>query len=274
MPLKIVISVFTAMLMALAPASADRLDHLAGLQGDYINLDSKTLQRSFHIYVRLPLDYDETKTDYPVVYLLDGDIAFPMIGAYHYLLQVDEPDIPEAIIVGISYGSFDPANGNFRAIDYSTPPLEDGDPFGGAFAYQQFLKTELIPYVEKNYRANPNRRIIMGQSRGGHFALYSAYTNPDLFWGRIISNPALYPNKDLFFAGETRPDPSNARIYFSSGGNDLPHLRKDALRWFAQWSDDPAPWDLKTETIENGTHAARYVDVYRNGMKWLFADDR
>lgn len=265
---------FALLLFFVTPANADRLSNLAALKHtDYFSIEARDLKRPFHIYVRTPLDYDETDTDYPVVYLLDGDITFPIIGAYHYLLQYDEKAVPEAIIVGISYGSFDPDNGNFRAIDYSTPPLDDGDPHGGASTFQRFLKYELIPRVEKTYRADASRRIIMGQSRGGHFGLYSAMTNPDLFWGRIISNPSFEPNKDLFFADETLPDPAPVKVYLSSAQGDWPELKTDAKAWMSRWQYTEPPWQLKFAEPEGMTHAASIVHAYRDGMKWLFESE-
>lgn len=243
---------------------------LAGLAGDYFLLDSKTLERPFHIHVRYPEGYGESGAAYPTVYLLDGDILFPILGAYHLLLHYDEP-VPEAIVVGIAYGTFDPDNGNHRSTDYSTPPLEDSDPAGGAAAFQRFLKTELIPQVERRYRANPERRILVGQSRGGHFVLYSAFTDPDLFWGRIASNPPLTPNREIFFAAPASATGSDLRLYFASGARDWERLRAPALDWFAHWRGrEDTPWRLKAETIENGVHAASLVEVYRKAMIWLF----
>ncbi|MBT8473136.1 MAG: hypothetical protein KJN99_11080 [Marinicaulis sp.] len=189
--------------------------------------------------------------------------------------------MPEAIIVGISYGSFYPKNGNYRATDYSTPPLpeefrngvDDGDVHGGAAAFQQFIKYEVIKHIEENYRTDPSRRILMGQSRGAHFALYSAHTDPDLFWGRIASNPSFEPNKDIFFADETLPDMNNAKLYVSSAERDLPDLKSDANAWAARWESDTPPWELKFAEPAGETHAAGIVRVYRDGMKWLFGGE-
>ena len=85
------------------------IDHLTGLKGDYFRYESKQVGRPFHIYVRLPMDYAANpEKRYPVVYLLDGDTLFPILGANHLFLHFDE-NLPEAIVVGIAYGSFDPA---------------------------------------------------------------------------------------------------------------------------------------------------------------------
>ncbi|MEM9013985.1 MAG: alpha/beta hydrolase-fold protein [Pseudomonadota bacterium] len=265
--------IFTLSAGALARGES-RLDILPSLgASDYVELRARDLDRSFHIHVRKPQDYDESNQDYPTIYLLDGDILFPIFGAYHYLLQYDEPSIPEAIIVGISYGAFGAENGNRRGIDYATPPLEDGDPQGGAAAFQRFLKFELIPHVEKTYRSDPDRRILVGQSRGGHFVLFSAYTDPELFWARIASNPSFEPNKEFFFAGETLPDPTNAKLFLASGERDIPAFRADAEAWARQWTGGvDAPWRLQAVTIDSGTHAAEIVDVYQRGLRWIFSD--
>lgn len=262
-----------AAIACFANANAAPIDHLAGLAGDYFKLDSENVGRPYHIYVRLPEDYDPASKKYPVVYLLDGDIAFPIIGAYHLLLHYDEP-VPEAIIVGISYGSFDPNKGNYRSVDYSTPPLEDGDLEGGAAAYQTFLADELFPAIETRYAADPAKRILVGQSRGAHFVLYSAISRPDLFWGRIASNPSLNPNREFFFQSLAEMAPADSNLFFSSGSRDRESLRAGALELFDHFEHEPEkPWRLKTVTLESETHAAGFVNVYREGMIWLFSTD-
>ena len=63
--------------------------------------------------------FGPARTHYPVVYLLDGDSLFPMLAANHLFLTYDE-QLPEAIVVGIAYGSFDPSI-NRRDIDFTLP---------------------------------------------------------------------------------------------------------------------------------------------------------
>lgn len=174
------------------------LDHLPALSGDYFEFQSETVGRSFHVYVRLPQGYEaDPNARYPVVYVLDGDSLFPIVAANHLFLNYDE-NIPEAIVVGIAYGSFDPAI-NKRGFDFSAPAPDAGPEEGGAPAFQRFLRSELIPEIEDRYRADPSRRVLFGQSRSGYMVLYSAFTEPELFWGRIASNPAFDPGRERFF---------------------------------------------------------------------------
>lgn len=266
-----------------APALADKLDFLPGIApADHTRFVSEATGRPYHIFVRLPLDYDETEQSYPTVYALDGDLLFPILGANHYLLSFDEETVPEAIVVGIAYGTFDPENGNYRTVDYSTPPLppefrqgvDDGGADGGAAKFQKFISDELIPMIEGKYRADPARRILIGQSRGAHFVLYSAYTQPDLFWGRIASNPSLKPGEDLFFGDLSEIPSSNSHLFFSSGERDIERLRKEALALFDHLSkQERTPWRLRTKTMENETHATGVTNVYRDAMKWFFTDE-
>ena len=101
--------------------------------------------------------------------------------------------------------------------------------------------------------------------------LYSAFVDPDLFWGRIASNPSFDPGRELFFSEAAPSSRTDLGIVVTSGSRDIPGLREVALEWFEAWKGrDDAPWAVKAATIEGGTHAATSPDSYRLGMIWLF----
>lgn len=246
------------------------LDHLPALRGDYFRIHSEAVDRPFHIYVRLPADY-EARPDqrYPVVYLLDGDSLFPILAVHHLFLTFDE-SLPEAIVVGIAYGGFEPAV-NRRDVDFMAPDPGLSPEAAGAPAFLRFLEAELLPTVEQRYRADPARRILFGQSHGGSFVLYSALANPDLFWGRIASNPSFRPEAGLFHGRPAAASRKDLGLVVTSGSRDRPALRERALRWFESWAGrKDVPWAIHTVTIDNGTHAANSTDAYRAGITFLF----
>ena len=247
------------------------LDHLPALRGDYFRIDSDATGRPYHIYVRYPEGYDPAAdVRYPTVYLTDGDSLFPILAANHLFLHYDE-DLPEALVVGIAYGGFDPAV-NRRNIDFQSPG--DGVEEPGAEAFQRFLETELIPRIEGDYRSNPQRRVLFGQSRGGAFVLYSAVTDPDLFWGRIASNPSITPGIESLLAPAADTTRADLGVVVTSGTRDRPDLQAEAAQWLQHWESQPArPWRLHSVRIEGGTHAANAPDAYRAGMLWLFGRD-
>lgn len=192
-------AILFALVLSLAAATPSQaepkpepLQHLPAITGDYFPVHSDAADWDYHIYVRLPPDYAEhPEHKYPIVYLLDGDSLFPVVGGNHIFLNIDDK-IPEAIIVGIAYGGF-ASPPNRRHIDFM-PPGPDVKPGDARIAdFHAFLKDELIPAVEPRYRVDPQRRILFGQSRGGAMVLYSAFVDPDLFWARIASNPSWKP---------------------------------------------------------------------------------
>ncbi len=240
----------------------------AALRGDYVFLDSAEVGRGFHIYVRYPEGYDPTSARlYPTVYLTDGDSLFPMLAPVQLFLHYDD-GLPEVLMVGIAYGGFDPAV-NRRNIDFQTPGARVEQ--AGADAFQRFLKTELIPRIEARYRADPQRRILFGQSRGGALVLYSAVTDPDLFWGRIASNPSLTPGLESLMAPAASASRGDLGLVVTSGARDRADLQVEAATWLAAWRDRPdRPWALYGERIEGGTHAADAPAAYRRAMNRLF----
>ena len=235
------------------------LDFLPALKGDYFVLDSVAAKHRYHIYVRLPEGYEPDRDRrYPVVYLLDGDSLFPILAANHLFLTYDDK-VPEAIVVGIAYGSFAP------------PVNRRGPDFGeGAAAFQNFLKSELLPQVENRFRVDRARRILVGQSRSGGFVLYSAYTDPDLFWARIASNPSFPDHRQLLFGTPNKPSRDDLHLAIVSGTQDRPVIRAGVLEWLKKVGPRPKPWAFKLIEMEGGTHAADIPNGYRQSLRWLF----
>ena len=250
---------FPAAVHAATAAQTIPLNHLPALAGDYFPLESRATNTSYHIYIRHPQGYaDAPSKRYPVVYLLDGDSAFPLLAAQHLFLTIDDKT-PEAIVVGIAYGSFDPKV-NLRHLDYG-PRAE---------AFQRFLATELIPAVEARVRADPKRRILVGQSYGGAFALYSALAQPDLFWARIASNPSFRLEGPNLSADAAAASADDLRLFVASGTSNAPDARGKALRWVESRRSRKSPWKLERIDIPGGTHAADIANAYRAAFRRLY----
>lgn len=145
---------------------------------------SDSVKDTFRILISIPDNYSSTDKKYPVLYVLDGDIAFGMAASIARYLQIGD-NTPELIIVGIGYGSADKSAGEKRRRDYR--PVESG----GAENFLLFIENELIPFIDSNYKTNPGDRIINGYSIGGLFGLYSLFTKPEIFNRYIIGSPGL-----------------------------------------------------------------------------------
>lgn len=61
-------------------------------------------------------------------------------------------------------------------------PLRENDSSSGhAAEFLQTIETVIMPFIEREYRADPSCRVMAGASLGGLFTLYAIYTKPELF---------------------------------------------------------------------------------------------
>ncbi|MGE0814107.1 MAG: alpha/beta hydrolase [Vicinamibacterales bacterium] len=141
--------------------------------------------------VRVPAGYERApRRRYPVIYVLDGpplDAQTAEAAAANATQGVS----PALIVVGIPN-----MRQGERARDFLPPFVRvtrrDGSAFvGGADRFLRFLRDELIPRVERDYRtAAP--RMIAGHSLGAVFVCYSLTEAPSLFAARFAHSPALW----------------------------------------------------------------------------------
>ena len=156
-----------------------------------IQIDSKVLTETRTILVRTPASYARGARAYPVLYMTDGD---RQIG--HTAAVVDflarEGRMPEVIIVGISNTdrTRDLTPTKIEAMDGGNGQRFPVPTSGGGGRFLDFISTEVIPYVEKNYRTQPYR-VFAGHSFGGLFAMHAFLTRPGLFNGVIAVSPTL-----------------------------------------------------------------------------------
>jgi predicted alpha/beta superfamily hydrolase len=158
-----------------------------------------------------------------------------------------------------------------RVTDF-TAPAPDRAHYGGAPIFQNYLKEELLPLIEETYRSDASKRILFGQSQGGQFVLHTAMTDPDLFWGRIASNPALHRN--LPFYMEPKSDGTQGgRLFVSSGEFNDARYHVPALQWMDHWSSAAeAPWALKTAVLPDQNHFSAGPAAFRQGLQWIFQE--
>jgi predicted alpha/beta superfamily hydrolase len=129
--------------------------------------------RSYQISVALPDGYSKQHAPYPVLYAADAN---PEFGTVVETARVFA-EIPGLVIVGIGY----PNSGQGfawvpRALDLTTTP----DPKapgtnGGAAEFLQFIRNDLVPYVERTYNVKQDRAWF-GHSFGGLFGIYICST--------------------------------------------------------------------------------------------------
>ena len=177
------------LLLALALVSASPSTAEPIVVGETSTLFSKILDEERTLMISLPNGYAGSTTGYPVLYLLDAGTRFHHTTAnVAALARIGQ--IPEMVVVGIT---------NTERTRDLTPPWthpdrpEDmgGDVGGGADNFLAFLRDELIPHVEANYRTVPFR-ILVGHSLGGLFGVHALVSDPDVFHAILAISPSLW----------------------------------------------------------------------------------
>ena len=186
--------------------------------------------RDYEVFVSLPASYETNpQRRYPVLYVTDADYAFPIIRQIARRVNLDGPVIEEFILVGLSYSRGD--NGTVsRNRDYTPTPngpsSANSTLHGGGPAYQTYLKTQALPFVESRFRVDSARRILLGHSYGGLLGAQILFTDPGLFHAYVLGSPSFWYDKRHVMGMEADYARThrnlNADVFMYVGGWEVP----------------------------------------------------
>jgi predicted alpha/beta superfamily hydrolase len=231
--------------------------------GNYRKIYSNVLHEERILLISLPEDYGKSDKTYPVLFKLDGDKEnfLQAFSAAFYLFDMTE-NAPDPIIIGIE----------------NTDRNRDMLPDQKANYFIQFIHTELIPFVDRNYRTN-GFRILCGQSLSSLFALYSFLEQPDIFDAYILGSFGFYKeslsvlfenelkrNSDLksigtkyLFVGNGKLDKNDPDGTITKRGDQFLELLKQTV---------PSSVIMKCKVYEEEGHVP-YPTIY-DGLKWIY----
>ncbi len=155
-----------------APATAGVLQARAAQKNSRVQtvqFESKLVGKTLPYNVVLPVDYDQPGAKakrYPVLYLLHGLTGHYDNWTTRTKLSDYAAQYPMIIVT--------PEGNNGWYTDSATVPTDK---------YETYILEELIPDVERRYRANATRegRAIAGLSMGGYGALKFGVKHPEMF---------------------------------------------------------------------------------------------
>lgn len=232
--------------------------------------------RHYQLSVGLPASYAQNPDRrYPVVYVTDGYWDFQKLDAIRGSLTYDKV-VPEFIIVGLGYAGENLNYGQLRSWELS--PIErDGNPnTGHAAKFLETIEKTIIPFIEREYRADPSHRVLAGASLGGLFTLYSMYSKPELFQGWIAVTPAVVVGNDWLLDYEKKFAEAGrtlkGRLHVTMGENEGVGFISGILRYNARVSSRKYP-DLAYQfrIIDGERHAGMQLEAYTRGLRFIFA---
>ncbi len=243
-----------------------------------LHIHSNVLNEDRIVWVRTPSGYEHSKDRYPAVYQTDAPGQLNEIGSSADFLSGNER-MPAVIVVGI--GNTDrtrdltPTHADWKNPDGT---ITNYPTSGGADKFLEFLRSELIPEIEKRYRTVPYR-IFSGHSLGGLFAIHALITRPDLFNAYIAVSPSLQWDSGVtvrraeqFFA--THPE-LKRKLFFSlaSEGNTANPMA-DNFTAFQKLVAEKAPKGLKWESARypDEDHGSTVLRAHYAGLRLVFSD--
>jgi predicted alpha/beta superfamily hydrolase len=134
----------------------------------------------------------------------------------------------------------------------------------------------LIPFIERNYRADAARRVLLGSSYGGLFTLYTMFAEPGLFNGIISASPAVpYDNRfsfkqELEYFGKRQDLP--VRLYLAVGEQEqLAQPVKEFMQVLS--GRNYKGLKMQTRVIEEERHASNKPEIYNRGLRYVFEQE-
>src|SRR5688572_16412029 len=196
--------------------------------GERFTFQSKILKETRPYWVHLPESYhDKTYAPkrYPVLYLLDGNAHFHSASGVAHFMGASingNTQIPELIIVAIPNTQrtrdLTPTRARKGTRGQEIPNLGSS---GGAEAFLDFMRDELIPQIESQYRTAPYR-ILVGHSFGGLFAMNALFRRPPIFQGYISIDPSLWWDDQVLVRRAKATNDFQGSIYVTLANNNPP----------------------------------------------------
>jgi predicted alpha/beta superfamily hydrolase len=265
----ILLFLFTGSLTGLAQDATAGEITLPGTQAR--TLYSETVGQEYRLSISLPRGYADSDQRYPVLYLLDAQWDFPLVYAI-YGEQYYDGFVPGLIIVGISWGGTDPDPDALRLRDFTPTHVSGSGESGGAARFLSFFESELIPFIDRNYRSSDSRTLV-GSSLGGLFALYALFTRPQLFDSYVATSPATpWDNGAVYACAEgfaERSARSPSRLYVAV--SELEDLFQPVAQLVETLRQQAYPGLTWTSHVVSGAgHSGVKAEGNTRGLQYVF----
>lgn len=227
-------------------------------QQKMLTIESKALQQTRELLVRLPRNYQESELAYPVLYVLNandffvGDIFKQTVDLVNRLETLN--DIPATIVVGI------------QSKQWYTDAIIKPEPF------ERFVSREVPELVNKKFRTLPNK-ILVGHSYAGAFVSGSLPLEKKSFDLFVTLSP-VYPNMAYVEKIVTRYKqlaPLNAKLKIIDG--DEGQLDKRILEKVANRLPKEI-LDLEYRSLTLEGHMSVYSMGLNHALRTYFNDYR
>ena len=194
-----------------------------------LSFDSQKLGRKVSYSIYLPSDYNTSKRNYPVLYLLhgytDNETNWIHMGQVKTITDraiANEEAVPMIIVMPNAWDTW-----------YVNQ-------YDGKVPYEDMFFEELIPYMEKTYRVRSNQesRAIAGLSMGGYGSFLYSLHHPDMFCACAPLSAAVFDDSVM----DTRKAKSHKDLFNRLFGPGDEHWHKNSVeKILSDWDENKLP---------------------------------
>lgn len=235
-------------------------------------IDSKVYKKPRKISVYLPEAYfEDTTATLPVAYLFDGQYEpyFLMTSSIMEYYSSSEECIP-MIIVSIHtedrWKEFIPGEASWSEKEKKKAG------YGSADLLAKFIRLDVLPIIDANYRTEPFR-VGIGHSLGGSFVMYEMFGDTSIFDAGIVASPNMVNNNDsLVKQGReylSQHKSANSFMYATAGnvGSMEISFRQGLLRFDEiVKSENLEYFDWNMDTLNGDNHMTTFIKTLDKGL--------
>ncbi|SFE30571.1 Predicted hydrolase of the alpha/beta superfamily [Chitinophaga sp. CF118] len=231
---------------------------------------SNILKEQRAIEVVLPDKYKPGSGErYEVTYVTDGEWNTKIVAQLQRFAGYQF--MPPNIIVSLPNTYINKEN--MRNRDLTPTHIVQNQLSGGADNYIAFLKTELIPYIEKKYPTK-GARTYHGGSLGGLFGLYTFFKEPELFQSYTLSDPAFWWDNGLVMKMASQkldslPNPERTLFFTGREGKPLQEMGVKQMDSIFR-AKAPAALHWKCAVYNGETHNSMIFKTVYDGFKFTY----
>jgi uncharacterized protein YciI len=227
--------------------------------------------RIYKLIIGLPDSYTKNpEKKYPIILVTDGYWAFPTVNACAGGLAYGK-HIPDSIVVGLSYDGENLDYSKLRGMDLGAGTWKGRfDEEDHAERFLRVIETQIIPLMEREYRADPNHRYIVGSSAGADFVLFAMLSKPQLFQGYVADSPLalVHWNMERAFVAAGRK--VEGRFSLSASGNEWAGYRKWIPLFYERLKQDGVvKGGLVYRETPGVRHGAGTSEAYMRGLMYV-----
>jgi len=241
--------------------------------------------RNNELYIELPEDYSENENKtYPVLYYTDAKWHREILSACQEFI------IEDVILVGISYqldidedlkkevGVHVSRFRDYSISEHSDPKIQTKYQLGQAHKHLDFIRNDIITYVDKTFRTDPNSRTYFGYSLSGEFGAYILMKQPDTFNNYIIGSPTVRGEVDNLTEMNTKFGPYepsnknsslNANVFIAYGSLEEERVVAP-MEVFVKLLNDRRDVGLSVyKEVIDGNHSTAFPSTAVRSAAWL-----